>query len=356
MSKDYYIILGVDRNSSKDDIKKAFRKLAHKYHPDKSGGDDKKFKEISEAFAVLSDDSKKAEYDAYGQVFGGRSPGGQSGFGFEGFDFSNFENQGGFQEFDFGDIFSGIFGDSRRRVQRGRDISVDLEIPFADSVFGTSRTILLTKTSMCALCSGSGAKEGAELQICNTCNGKGKLHETRKSLVGTFTNVRTCSTCRGHGKIPVEKCKQCSGSGVERKPEEIVVTIPPGINDNEMIRLNGVGEAIQSGVPGDLYAKIHVTPDNVFSKEGNNLRMKLSLKLSEALLGGERRISTLDGDMTVKIPQGMSFGETLRVRGKGIPVDKNSRGDLLIKLDIQLPKKLTRKTKKLVDELRQEGI
>lgn len=355
MDKDYYKILGVQKDASKDEIKKAFRKLAHKYHPDKKEGDEQKFKEASEAYSVLSDDKKRAEYDAYGRVFPG---GAGSGSGAQ---------WGGFnaQDFDFGDIFSefsdifggfGGFGSRGSKVRRGRDISIDLEISFKDAVFGTTRSILLTKTSTCETCKGSGGREGTERITCSACNGQGKIHETKNSILGTFTSVRVCDVCYGDGTTPKEKCTACRGDGVTRKEQEIRITIPAGVNNGEMIRLTQAGEAIRGGVAGDLYIKLHVQKDPVFTKEGDNLRMQLPLKLSDALLGGEQNIQTYDGAITVKVPTGVHHGEILRVRGKGVPLDKNQRGDLLIEVVITLPKKLSRTAKKLIEELRKEGV
>jgi len=355
MAKDYYNILGVDKKASTDDIKKAFRKLAHKYHPDKKGGDTDKFKEVNEAYSVLSDDKKRAEYDSYGRVFSDASGGaGQGPFG--GFDFSGFANGAGVEGFDLGDIFGEFFAGGRTRETRGRDISVDIELPFSESIFGTERKILLAKTSKCDNCGGSGAAKGSHLETCTTCNGRGKIHETKRSIFGSFSSVTTCNICRGKGKVPKEKCATCHGLGVYRKDEEIALRIPAGIEDGEVIRLSGGGEAVSGGPAGDLYVKIHVKRHPLFTKEGSNLTTNLSIKLSTALLGGDYRLQTLDGDMTVKIPAGVSIGEILRVRGKGVPVDKNKRGDLLIKLSIELPTKLSKEAQHLVEELKKEGV
>ncbi len=352
MAKNYYNILDVPKSASTDDIKKAFRKLAHKYHPDKKGGDAEKFKEASEAYSVLSDEKKRAEYDSYGRVFSDGS-GGQGPFG--GFDFSGFSGQG-FEGFDLGDIFGDIFGGGPERSKRGRDISVDLELPFAESIFGVERKILLAKTSKCDSCGGSGAVKGAGMQTCTTCNGRGKIHETKRSFFGSFSAVTTCSVCNGRGQVPKEKCHTCRGLGVRRKDEEIVLRIPAGIEDGEVIRLSGGGEAVAGGIPGDLYAKIRVKKHPMFAKEGNNIVTHLSIKLSTALLGGEYRIQTLDGEMPVNIPAGISLGEILRVKGKGVPYEKHKRGDLLIKLSIELPSKLSKEAERLVEQLKKEGI
>lgn len=357
---DYYKTLGVNKNASKEEIKQAFRKLAHKYHPDKKGGDEQKFKEASEAYAVLSNDKKRAEYDAYGRTFADGRGGGQGFGGFSGFDFSNMrQGQGGSFEFDFGDIFGefgDIFGGGRQGVRRGNDISIDVQISFKEAVFGTERKVLITKASVCAACTGTGAKEGTEQITCTTCNGKGKMHETKQSILGTFTSVKVCPACFGTGKVPKERCPTCRGQGIVRNQEELAVVVPPGINDGEMIRMSGAGEAIRGGVAGDLYVKVHVQRDPVFSKEGSNIYMNLPLKLTDALLGGKRTISTLDGNIEITVPPGVSFGQLLRVAGKGVPMGEKRRGDLFIKVEIPLPKKLSRKAKKAIEELKQEGI
>lgn len=365
MSKDYYEILGIPRGASKDDIKKAFRGLAHKYHPDKKGGDEKKFKEINEAYTILSDDKKRSEYDTYGRVFSEGAPSGagpQGGFG--GFDFSQFNGGEGFGQefqfnnFDLGDIFGEFFGGgaSGRQAARGHDISINLEISFFESVFGTERKIYLTKGSVCDVCNGSGGKPGAEEVTCTVCNGKGKVREARRSFIGSFTSTKTCAECHGRGKIPKERCLSCKGTGVIRSEKEITVNVPSGIEDGEVVRLSGAGEAISGGTPGDLYIKISVKKHPLFWKEGQNLVTELTIKLSTALLGGEYTLETLDGNISVKIPKGVSFGEVLRIRGKGVPFSKGKRGDLMIKIKIDLPSRLSKSAEHMVEELRKEGI
>ncbi|MSU55564.1 MAG: molecular chaperone DnaJ [Candidatus Taylorbacteria bacterium] len=368
-NKDYYNILGINKNADQEEIKKAFRKLAHQYHPDKNKGDAsavQKFKDASEAYSVLSDDKKRAEYDTYGQTFaGGAGPSQGQGQGFGGFDFSGFGGQqgGGFDfsqngfEFDLGDIFGDFFGGGgRERTKRGRDISIDVELPFSEAIFGTERKILLTKTSVCSDCGGNGAKKGTEMHTCSKCNGKGKVHETKRSLLGTFSTVRTCDDCQGKGKTPKERCHGCHGLGVRKKEEEVSVSIPAGINDGEMIRLSGAGEAVSSGTAGDLYIKVHVKRHPIFRKEGADLTTDLTLKLSSALLGEEYTMQTLDGEIKVKIPEGVSHGEVLRVKGKGVPFEKGRRGDLLIHLSVKLPHKLSKEARKHIEELKKEGI
>lgn len=369
MAHDYYQTLGVEKGASKDDIKKAFRNLAHKYHPDKKGGDEKKFKEASEAYSVLGDDKKRAEYDAYGRVFseGAAANGGGAPFGagFEGFDFTDFVRRAGFggngvnMEFDLGDMFGDVFGGrgaSSRQPTRGRDISIDVELAFSEGVFGAERRVLLSKTGFCNTCRGTGGKPGAPMKDCATCNGKGQVRETRRSFFGSMQTVRPCATCRGKGQVPSEKCDTCRGHGVVKKQEEISVRIPPGIDDGEVIRTAGAGEAVAGGTAGDLYVKVHIGKHPLFRKEGANLITEFPIKLTTALLGGEYSLKTLEGDITVKIPEGITHGEILRVRGKGVPVGPGKRGDLLIKIKIDLPSKLSKDAKQLIEELKKEGI
>lgn len=349
--RDYYEILGVGKGASKDEIKKAFHKLAHKYHPDKNSGDAEKFKEVSEAYSVLSDEKKRAEYDSYGQTFS--QGGGPAG----GFDFSQFQDafSQGFGGFDMGDIFGDIFGGARG-PRRGRDISIDLEITFKESVFGTTRRVLLAKLSSCDTCHGSGAAPGSALETCKHCNGAGKVHETTNSIFGSMTVQAMCRHCRGTGKMPKEVCRTCRGEGVYRKQEEIEIAVPAGIDGGEMIRLSGAGEAAAGGPSGDLYVKVHVTPDPRFKKEGANLITTLSIKLTDALLGGSYAVQTLDGDETLTVPPGVSHGEVLRIKNKGVVTGRSKRGDLLVRVQITLPSKLSRSAKQLIEKLREEGI
>ncbi len=358
--KDYYTILGISKTASKDEVKKAFRKLAGKYHPDKKTGDEAKFKEISEAYSVLSDDKKRAEYDAYGRSYSG-NPGGayqNGGFNWGGF-------QGGFQgqnvDFDLNDIFEGfgdMFGGGARggkRQSRGNDISVDIELAFKESIFGTKRTLKLMKNNTCATCTGTGARKGTDMTTCSTCNGNGKIRETRQSILGNFTTVRECAACGGIGKMPKEKCPDCLGRGVRKTEDTIDINVPAGIEHGEMIRMTGRGEAVQGGVPGDLYIKVHVAQHASIIREGKNLLMVLPVKLSDALLGSTYGVETLDGTVKIKIPEGVKHGEMLRIREKGVPGD-SGRGDFLVKIAIDIPKKLSRNARKLVEELQKEGL
>lgn len=359
MSKDYYEILGINKSASKDEMKKAYHKLAHKYHPDKNKGDDTKFKEVNQAYQTLSDDQKRAQYDNFGSDGPqGFNPGGQQQGGFGGFDFSG--GQGGveFDMGDLGDIFGDFFGSSRGRQQahRGRDISTEIDLSFEDSIFGVARTILLTKQSICDICRGTGSKLGTKMDICKTCNGQGQIRELKRSILGTFQTTKICDVCHGQGKIPNEKCNACRGAGVRTKQEEIKVNIPSGINSGEMVRMTGLGEAVKNGEPGDLYIKINVHPHLIFKRDGLNLTIDLLIKLTDALLGMTYNLKTLEGNIVeVKIPEGINHGEFLRVRGKGVPSNRG-RGDIIIRIQIQMPKKLSRKSKEIIEKLKEEGI
>jgi molecular chaperone DnaJ len=352
--KDYYKILGVEKSASKDDVKRAFRKLAAKYHPDKKTGDESKFKEISEAYSTLSDDKKRAEYDTYGRSYaGGAGPQGGPWGGFGGF-------QNGV-EFDLNDIFQGfgdVFGGARggRRTTRGNDISVDIELTFQESIFGTKRTLRLMKQNACATCTGTGARPGSGTTTCTTCNGNGQIRETRQSILGQFATVRECTGCMGTGKIPKEKCESCAGLGVKRSEDTVDITIPAGIEPGEMIRMTGRGEGVQNGTPGDLYIKVHVQRHPNIIRHGANLETNLRVKLTDALLGATYTVETLDGPVDIKIPEGVAHGEVLRIKGKGVPTQGSHRGDFHAKIQIDIPGRLSKRAKQLIEDLRTEGM
>lgn len=355
MNKDYYQILEVEKSASQDDVKKAFRKLAQKYHPDRKSGDEAKFKEVSEAYSILGNEQKRKEYDSYGRTFTG---GGQQGGGF---DFSGFQ-QGGFSAdgIDLDEIlrgFGGGFGGQQQaRARKGRDISMDAQITFKESIFGVEKKILIAKVSKCNECDGSGGKKGTAMDSCGACNGQGKVHETRNSLFGSFQTVVECSQCDGVGKVPKEKCEHCLGAGVRKQEEEISIGIPAGINPGEMIRMTGLGEAIKNGQAGDLYIKVHVTPHEVFKRSGVNLVVEVPLKLTDALSGTVYNLTTLEGkELEVKITPMKKTEETLRVKGYGVP-QGSTRGDIYLKLSVSLPQKLSSKAKALVGQLKEHGL
>lgn len=364
--KDYYKTLGIDKSATKEDIKKAFRKLAHEHHPDKTKGDAtsaQKFKEASEAYSVLSDDAKRKQYDTYGASGAGFNPGaggfgGQGGFG--GFDFSGFQQgANGGVEFDLGDLFGDFFGGRggrQSKQQRGEDIHVDIEISFEDAVFGVEKDIAITKMSKCDICKGSGGEPGTQVDTCKTCKGEGKVHEARRSFIGMVNTTRVCETCHGKGKIPKVKCRNCYGEGVEEREQELSVKIPAGIESGQMIRLTGMGEAIAEGSSGDLYVRIHVKPHAYITRKGQDLVTDLKIKLTQAILGAKVPLKSLDGELELVIPEGVNNGEILRVRGKGVPNDAGRRGDLLVHISVDMPKKLSKAMKQLVEELGKNGL
>lgn len=360
---DYYNILGVSKGASDDEIKKAYRKLAHKYHPDKAGGDEKKFKEINEAYQVLSDKVKRAQYDQFGQTFG--AGGGPAGGGFGGFDFGGFSRNGGGFEFNFGgedfeDIFSNIFsGGTRRgtRRKRGQDIQVDIEIDFKEMATGTTREINLRRSIVCDRCGGSGGEPGAKVETCPTCKGTGRVEKVTRSFFGSFSQVSTCPECQGEGKIYSKKCTKCGGDGRIKEDQRIVINIPAGIADGQTISMTGQGEAGEKGtIPGDLYVNVHVKKHPKFSREGNDILSTEYIPFSLAAIGGETEVETLGGKLILKIPAGTQSGEIFRIKGKGIP-DLHGRGtgNQLVKIIVRIPKKLTREQKNLVEELGRLG-
>jgi len=364
MPKNYYESLGVEKNASKEEIKKAFHKQAHKYHPDKNKGDDKKFKEVNEAYQVLSDDQKRSRYDQFGSVdgpnMGGGNYGGQQQGGFGGFDFSGFQNGQGFDMGDLGDIFGDMFGGGMgrgsRNSKRGRDVQIEIEMTFPDSVFGVKRNVSFTKQAKCDVCKGSGGGVGSKMNTCSTCGGHGQIREVRRSILGSFETTKTCTACMGSGKIPSEKCSNCHGSGVSKKQVEVELNIPAGINNAEMLKMAGAGEDIQGGPSGDLYIKVKVKPHEVYKRDGLNLTMDLPIKLTDTLLGMTYNLKTLEGNIVeVKIPEGINHNELLRVRGKGVPSSRG-RGDIILRIQIKMPTKLSRKSKEIIEELKREGI
>lgn len=285
MNKDYYDILGVNKGASKEEIKKAFYKLAHKYHPDKKEGDEAKFKQVNEAYQVLSDDAKRSKYDQFGSGFENMGGGGHSGYGggrggFEGFDFSGFQNGGA--EFDFGnlndifsDFFTGGMGGGREQARRGRDISVQMQILFSESILGVSKKISITKNSSCTTCKGTGAKPNTKMETCKYCNGQGKVHEARRTILGTISSTKICEECLGSGEVPKEKCDNCKGKGVLRKEEEISINIPAGIQSGQSLKMTGAGEAVKGGKTGDLFIKIDVKVPSKVSKKARELLEEL---------------------------------------------------------------------------------
>lgn len=362
--EDYYQVLGLSRNASQEEIRKAYRKLAHKYHPDK-GGDEKKFKEISEAYSVLSDKEKRAQYDKYGRVFGGGAQGAgqnqwQGGFGFDPFgagdnpfgDFGNVEDI--FEQF-----FSGSGGRRPNRPNRGRNIEVNIAINLADTLKGVEKEIKIRKFVTCQRCQGTGAEPGTKLKECFTCRGTGQVKEVRKFLGYSFTNYVTCPTCKGEGRIPEKPCNVCKGEGRVTKEEKIKIFIPAGIDNNQIIELRGKGEAgRRGGKAGHLYLRIFVRPHQTFKRKGDDLYSDVSIPFSTACLGGKVEVSTLDGkEIVLTVPAGTKAGKLFKIRGKGVPHFSGlGRGDLYLRINLDIPQKLTKEERELLKKLRDAGL
>lgn len=368
MAKNYYEILGVAKGASDDEIKKAYRKMAHQHHPDKKGGDEAKFKEVNEAYQVLSDKSKRAQYDQFGQTFdqGGRGGyGGQQG-GFGGFDFSGFQGFGGQQngqgfEFDFGgggfeDIFSDIFGGGSRRgtrAKKGRDIQVDVEITFEEMVRGAHRTVRLRKTIVCDVCDGKGGEPGAKEESCATCHGQGQVKQRVQSFFGTIEQVVICPTCQGKGKTFSQKCHKCGGDGKVNGEAEIAIDVPAGIQDGQSLAMDGQGEAgSQGGRSGDLIVAVHVRPHHKFKRKEDDILSDELISFAQASLGAKINVETIDGPVVMKIPEGTQSGEVFRIKEKGVPfLQRRGRGNHLVKIIVNVPKRLSRDQKRLIEEL-----
>ncbi len=359
MPKDYYQTLGVAKNASQDEIKKAFRKLAHTHHPDKGTGDEAKFKEINEAYQVLSDEKKRSQYDNYGQTFSGQGPQGGGpggGFGgFEGFDFSNFAGQGGFEDL-FGDMFGG--GRRSRQTGRGQDIQVDIEISFEDMVRGVKRDIRLRKYVTCKTCAGSGGEKGSEEVTCTACNGNGQVRKTMQTILGAFQQVVTCDVCQGRGKKHSKNCHVCHGHGRVQEEENITIDIPAGIDTGQALSLQGKGHAGEHGATaGDLIVEIYVKKHATLTRRGEQILSSEALSFVDMALGASVPVLTIDGEVTIKIPAGTQPGEVFRIRGKGVPhLHGRGRGDHLVTVSVSVPKKLSKNAKKTLESLKEEGI
>lgn len=367
--KDYYKILGISRDASKDEIKRAYRKLAHEYHPDKAhGGDEQKFREINEAYEVLSDDTKRSQYDQFGETFEQTRARGASGFGgFGGFsDFSDFMrgfgdnfSRGPFGglEFDVGDIFSDIFGAPRQKRQnRGVDLEISLELDFLESVFGVEKDLTIEKKDVCPKCQGSRVAAGSKINACPRCHGTGQIVEHKRTILGSFQNVRTCERCDGYGKIPEKVCEDCGGRGVKRMSKKVKVVVPPGVEDGQRLKLSGEGEPGYRGSQnGDLYLAIRVRPHPEFRREGFDILSEVPVSFYQAALGGKIEINTVDGPMRMKLPAGTQSQKVFRIRGKGAPhLESSRRGDHLVTVRVVTPTKLTRKEKELLQKMAEE--
>ncbi len=351
--EDYYKVLGVDRNAPKEEIKKAYRKLAHKHHPDK-GGDEKTFKKISEAYHTLSDNKKREHYDRFGRsgpgtgASGAGSWGGGSGFG--GFSEADFDMEDILRSFGFG------FGSSRgKRRRKGEDIGIRVDTTLQRIIQDEERTINLSKLVSCSSCEGKGSAPDSKKEKCQTCKGQGKI----RNAIGPFSQISTCPDCEGEGETSDKKCSTCHGDGRVKKNEEIKFTIPAGIDSGQTLRIQGKGNAGKKGAPsGDLLVDVFVENKTLFRRKGEDLYYSTKIGFIEAALGDKIDINLLSGKkLSLKIPAGTQPGKTFRVSGKGLPlVSGYGQGDLYVTVDITVPQKLTKKQKQLLEELKKEGV
>jgi len=353
MAKDYYNLLGVPKSASQDEIKAAFRKLAHQYHPDKPGGNEAKFKEINEAYQAVGDPEKRKKYDQFGSAAFDGSGGGQGfqgGQGFGGFDFSGFQGGGGFE--DLGEMFGSMFGggQGRHAAPRGSDIQVDADLTFKDSIFGVEKELHLSKFDPCEKCDGKGAEPGTKLKDCDDCGGKGARVVNQRTILGTFQSKVACGTCRGEGKVPGTNCKACHGDGIVRAKKTLTVHIPSGVENGNTLRVRGGGEAVRGGQNGDLFVRLHVKNDTRFEREGSTIYSSLNIGFTQAALGATVETEIIDGDWKLEIEPGTQSGTEIRVRGKGVP-SGNGRGDHVFVVQVVTPTKLSREQRKMLEEL-----
>lgn len=364
---DYYKILGVTKNASDEEIKKAYRRLAHKYHPDKPDGDEKMFKKINEAYQVLSNKEKRAQYDRFGRVF---STGGGPAYGGEGFNWDNFDfGAGGNYRFDFGEdmfdlnsilenLFANFGGSKRQTYTHGSDIEITKEITLSEAFHGINSKVKFKTYIPCKFCQGLGYDKSKGFAGCSLCQGRGEVKEQRKTFFGHFAQIKTCPTCRGRGEVPNKICDVCGGSGRILGEREVAFEVSPGVEDGQLIKVKGAGETGErGGAKGDLYITIRIKPHPVFRREKADLYMTKEVKFTDALLGRKIRIKDISGEeFEVVIPQNFDFKDKLRVPGRGMPIFGfgASRGDLYISFTLKTPKKLSAKAKKLLEDLEGE--
>ncbi len=362
MAKDYYGVLGVSRGASQEDIKKAYKELAKKHHPDlnKEKGAEEKFKEVQHAYSILGNEEKRRNYDQFGeqaerfQGFSGGGFGGPEGAGFG--DFSDI-----FESFSFGRGFSDIFGDgmfggAQRGPRRGEDVAVRLNLSFEEAAFGTKKEIGLDVVGECQTCKGSGAKSGTGKRQCDVCSGSGMERSTRRTFIGTIQMQATCRKCRGSGEIIVEPCRECGGSGSMRKRKKITIEVPEGIGTGQQLRVRGKGHAGERGAAtGDLIAVIYIEPHEIFKRDGEDIYMETPVSFSEAALGAEIGVPTLKGKAKLKIPAGTQGGTLFRMHGKGIKIlNRSQNGDQYVKVIVRTPEKMSRRERELLEELSKE--
>ncbi|MBQ8908809.1 MAG: molecular chaperone DnaJ [Clostridia bacterium] len=352
-NKDYYGVLGVDKNASEDEIKSAYRRLAKKYHPDLNKTEEaaNKFKEINEAYEVLGDSKKRANYDQFGSADG--NPFGQGGAGGFG-DFFHGGGGGGFGDF-FSDIFSAFGGGARGGAQnvKGEDINISTTLEFEEACFGCEKTITVNKTDRCASCNGTGAKNGTEFSTCSECGGSGRVRFQQNTIFGTTIREGACPKCNGTGKMIKEKCSSCNGYGIQRTQKTVNVKFPAGIDNGQTLRMRGEGNAPKGGgVSGDLNIKVTVKAHKILVRKGNDLYMDLFLPFTTTLLGGKVEIPTLNGNYTLNIPERTASGTVMRIKNKGVKaLNQNFHGDLLVTVKAEMPKNLSKEERKMLEAL-----
>jgi len=344
--EDYYRILGVDRNATQDEIKKAFRKLAHKHHPDK-GGDEKEFARISEAYQVLGDKQRRVQYDQFGTSFNGG----------QGFDFGNF------QDFDLGDIFEDMFGFAKQRktsFRKGGDLQLDIEMKLEDVLQDQTKTFVITRFKECQRCGGSGAEPNTKIKECSTCRGQGQVQQVQRTIFGTISHSTVCPECKGEGSVPEQPCNVCKGEGRIKDKEQITIEIPAGIDSGQIIKVPGKGDAgKKKGIPGDLYVRINISKHPRFIRKGDDLYSDLEIPYTTLVLGGEVEVPTLeDKKRTIlKIPSNTKTGKVFKILNKGIPrYSRLGKGNLYVKIKVNTPDRLTKSQKRLLKSLQEEGL
>lgn len=351
--RDYYDVLGIKKDASADEIKKAFRRKAVEHHPDR-GGDEAQFKEVNEAYEVLKDSSKRQRYDQFGHA----GVGGNGGGGAGGNPFAGFGGQGQEMHFDFGDIFSDFFGggrsgSSRGRKARGNDVETRIDLTFEKAVFGTEIDLNLTIEDTCEHCKGTTAEPGYELKTCDNCGGAGQVTNVMRTVFGNIQQAAPCPKCDATGKIPEKVCSVCHGKGTKRKAQKISIKIPAGIDDGATIRLREHGEAIANGEKGDLYVHVRVKPHKKFTREGDLILSDEHISMIDAALGTEMDVDTVDGPVTMKVPAGTQSGSDFKLSGRGVPhMRGNARGAHIVTIIVDTPTKLTKKQKELLEEFR----
>ncbi len=344
--RDYYEVLGVGRTASADELKKAYRRLARQYHPDVNNGDpaaEEQFKEINEAFEVLSDQDRRAAYDRFGHSANGFGPGG--------------DPFGGFGASPFGDLFESFFGGGQNRRRsappRGQDLQLTVDLTFEEAVFGTEKEVEVLRLETCEACNGTRMKDGQTPPRCSTCGGSGEVRRVQQTILGQFMTTTTCTACRGEGVTITEPCPRCRGRGRTSQARKITVTIPPGIDESQTLRMSGQGEAAPGGgQAGNLYVKVRIAPHAHFTRQGKNIQLQLGVNVAQAMLGDEIELDTIDGPIEFRLPAGTQSGQQFRLKGKGVPdLRGGDRGDQMVTIHVVIPRELSTEQRELIEQL-----